>query len=169
VSSVSSVSSVSMGESAKRGEGGEKPAPRTTIDETLAPHRNFSISTADRIRAAQGPPAFVRRKRHIEDLEAALFETVTEAIDKTGSVDAARRALEGSPSVEKPLRELNRLIEAHNRYYPIEANLPLDPATGVQLDRGVGVRKPWTPLPPVTLEDVLGAACGASSAVGKST
>jgi hypothetical protein len=163
---------VSQGKQGNQGSSGKnknnKPT-RTTLDETLAPHRNFSISTADRIKAAHGPPAFVRRKRHIEDLEAALFEMVTDAIGKTGSVEAARRALEGLPSVEKALAELNRLIEAHNRYYPIEANLPLDPATGVQLDRGVGVRKPWAPLPRVTLSDVMGAACGAPSAVGKST
>ncbi len=66
-------------------------------------------------------------------------------------------------SVAKALRELNRLIVAHNRYYPIEANLRLDPATRQELDRG---GKPWQPLPAVTLSDVF-AACGASSHVGK--
>jgi hypothetical protein len=62
------------------------------------------------------------------------------------------------PGVGKALRELNRLIEAHNRYYPIEANLPLDPATGLQLDRGVGVVRPWRPLPPVTLAGLIADA-----------
>ncbi len=31
---------------------------------------------------------------------------------------------------------LNELIDKHNRYYPIEANLPIDVRTGRLLDRG---------------------------------
>jgi hypothetical protein len=121
-------------------------------DETLAPLRNFSISTADRIRAAGGPHAYMRRRRHIEDLTASLRETVAAAIARAGGdVDAARRALQGRPAVTRALRELDRLVAAHNRYYPIEANLPLDPVTRMQLDRG----RPWVPLPPVTLCDVF--------------
>jgi hypothetical protein len=121
-------------------------------DETLAPLRNFSISTADRIRAAGGPHAYMRRRRHIEDLTASLRKAVEAAIAQAGGdVDAARRALQGRPAVTRALRELDRLIVAHNRYYPIEANLPLDPTTRMQLDRG----RPWVPLPPVTLCDVF--------------
>jgi hypothetical protein len=138
-----------------------------TLDETLAPIRNFSISTADRVRAAAGPPAYMRRKRHIEDLTASLGEAVAAAIARTGGdIDAARRDAEGSAAIGKALRELNRLIAAHNRYYPIEANLPIDPTTRVQLDRG----RPWQPLPAVTLRDVFAgalSACGASAHVGK--
>ena len=138
-----------------------------TLDETLAPIRNFSISTADRVRAAAGPPAYMRRKRHIEDLTASLGEAVAAAIARAGGdIDAARRDAEGSAAIGKALRELNRLIAAHNRYYPIEANLPLDPTTRVQLDRG----RPWQPLPAVTLRDVFArvlSACGASALVGK--
>ena len=72
----------------------------------------------------------MRRRRHIEDLTASLRETVAAALARAGGdVDAARRALEGPRRRHQALRELNRLIVAHNRYYPIEANLPLDPAT----------------------------------------
>jgi hypothetical protein len=138
--------------------------PPATIDETLAPLRNFTITTADRVRAAHGPPAYVRRKRHIEDLQASLAASASEAIEATGSVDAARRALEGSAALQKSLAELNRLIETHNRYYPIEANLPLDPTRRVQLDRG---GRPYKPLQTMTLDDVFVAACGAQSPVGK--
>jgi hypothetical protein len=145
----------------------DKRAPAQTLDETLAPIRNFTITTADRVRAAAGPPAYIRRKRHIEDLRATLEEQVAGAIARAGGdVDAARRDAESNAAVVKSLRELDCLIVAHNRYYPIEANLPLDPTTRVQLDRG----RPWQPLPTVTLRDVFAgvlSACGAASHVGK--
>jgi hypothetical protein len=125
------------------------------------------MSTADRIRAAAGPHAYMRRKRHIEDLSASLRETVVVAVARAGGKgETALRALEGDARVAKALRELNRLIVAHNRFYPIEANLPLDPISRLQLDHG----RPYEPLPAVTLCDVLSevlAACGASAHVGK--
>jgi hypothetical protein len=175
---------------------------RSRIDETLAPLRNFTISTADRVRAAAGPPAFSRRKRHIEDLEVRLRQLVSEALaaaeEAEGAeeaeeaeeakeakelqrtepapsaapghrrarleAEAACRCVEADPRVMKCLRELNRLVDAHNRYYPIEANLPLDPATRLQLDHG----KPWQPMPAIALADVI-AACGLAGHVGKMT
>ena len=143
------------------------PKSELPLEETLAPPRNFSISAADRIRAAAGPHAYMRRRRHIEDLSASLRETVADALARAdGDVEAARRALEQEPRVAKALRELDRLIVAHNRYYPIEANLPLDPVSRLQLDHG----RPYKPLPAVTLCDVLSdvlAACRASAHVGK--
>lgn len=78
----------------------------------------------------------------------------------------ALRTLEGSVAVVRCLHELNRLIVAHNRYYPIEANLPLDPVSRVELDRG----RSYQPMPVVTLCDVVAgvlAACEAPEHVGK--
>lgn len=128
---------------------------RPPLEETLAPPRNFFISTADRVRAAGGPHAYMRRRRHIEDLSAALHHAVAAAIARAGGdVEAARRALhelEGHGPSVKALRELNRLIADHNRYYPIEANLPLDPVTRLELDQG----RPYKPLAAVTLSDVI--------------
>jgi hypothetical protein len=153
------------------------------MDETLTPPRNFSISTADQVRAAAGPPAYMRRRRHIEDLEASLREMVATAVARAGGVEALRgsargpdaaavaavlSALEGSVAAVRCLRELNRLIAAHNRYYPIEANLPLDPVSRLELDRG----RPYQPMPVVTLCDVFAdmlAACGGRAHVGKIT
>ncbi len=143
---------------------------RPGVDETLAPSRNFTITTADRVRAAAGPPAYMRRKRHIEDLTASLRAAVVAALGRAGGdAEAARLAVEGHAPSVKALRELNQLIVAHNRFYPIEANLPFDPATREQLDRAIP-RRPWRPLPAVTLRDVFAdvlSACGASSHVGK--
>jgi len=53
-------------------------------------------------------------------------------------------------AIEKKLVLLNELIDKHNRYYPIEANLPFDMQTGRLLERGV----PWKPLPHQTLESL---------------
>ena len=149
-------------------------------NETLAPPRNFTISTADRVRAAQGPPAYMRRKRQIEDLDAmlraAVAEALTHAVEQAARaaqrgraavdpVAVAHRALDDDPAVRKVLAELNRLIAAHNRYYPIEANLPVDPVRRIQLDRD---RRPYKPLPAVSLDDLFAAAaCDADAPVGK--
>ena len=144
-------------------------------NETLAPPRNFTISTADRVRAAQGPPAYMRRKRQIEDLDAMLRAAVAEALThavehedparREKAVAMARRALDEDPAIAKVLAELNRLIAAHNRYYPVEANLPVDPVRRIQLDKG---RRPYKPLAAASLDDLFAAAaCGVDAPVGK--
>lgn len=46
----------------------------------------------------------------------------------------------------------------HNRFYPIEANLPLDPRTGVLMERGG--RESWKPLPPWTFDALAMLADG---------
>ena len=48
----------------------------------------------------------------------------------------------------------NDLIGRHNRYYPIEANLPIDVRSGKLLERGA----PWRPLPAVTMDELLARA-----------
>ena len=52
------------------------------------------------------------------------------------------------------LRRLNELVTNHNRYYPIEANLPMDRATGAYLVYG----KPWLPEEPYTAPRLLARA-----------
>jgi hypothetical protein len=47
------------------------------------------------------------------------------------------------------LDRLNDLISRHNRYYPIEAKLAIDPRTGELLDRD---GKHWKPMPARSLE-----------------
>jgi hypothetical protein len=127
-------------------------SPRFSLDETLAPIRNFHISTADRVRAAAGPPAYMRRKRHIEDLDASLRAVAAEALAAMGDAASARQVLEEDAKVMKALAELNQLIVAHNRYYPIEANLRLDPTRRIQLDRG---GRPFQPMPAVSIDDLF--------------
>lgn len=106
--------------------------------ETAAPERNFTIATEDRVRAlVAGPPAFVRRLRIIEDLEAAIVRLLA-------SGDHERQAT-------WLLDRLNDLVSRHNRYYPVEANLAIDPRSGELVDRD---GKRWTPMPARNLEDL---------------
>ena len=118
--------------------------------ETAVPARNFTITTAERVRAiAGGPPAWVLRRRRIEDLEEWLLRDLAEVAEKEGACPSGLTTAQ-----ERRLAELNRLVDAHNRYYPIEADLPMDPRTGRTMDRGV----PWTPMKGVAADALLARA-----------
>lgn len=125
-----------------------EPAPPPASEGANLP-RNFTITTAERLRAlAAGPPAFARRLRRIEDLGPAIVRAILEHEADHGSIASAA-------SLPDPIRaeveRLNRLIDDHNRYYPIEAHLPMDLRTRSYLDWG----EPWSPLPPVSAEELL--------------
>ena len=120
------------------------PAPRRTspaIEATAAPLRNFTLSVEQRIAAiVTGPPPYAVRRRRIEDLESDLIDTlIKERAAESQTIPLA---------VARKLEELNRLIGEHNRYYPIEKNLPIDVSSGQLLDMG----EPWMPLPAVTID-----------------
>jgi len=120
------------------------------VVDTAVPERNFSLSVDDRLRAfAQGPPAYMRRRRAIEDLQAGLSRKLAEF--GGDSVQMAEMVAD--------LARLNDLIDKHNRYYPIEANLPIEVRTGRLLERGV----PWRPLPSVTAADLVARAAARGS------
>ncbi|HEY2512679.1 MAG TPA: hypothetical protein VGI39_17550 [Polyangiaceae bacterium] len=125
-----------------------------SLASTFAPVRNFTIPLADRVRAAAGPPPYAIRKRRIEDLEEQLLATMRHVLSKAEGARSARQTLLARASVARPIRELARLIDAHNRYYPIEANLPIDPRTGALLERGV----PWQRLAPLGFEELFARA-----------
>jgi hypothetical protein len=113
--------------------------PREAAIDTAAPQRNFSLSVEQRIAAlVSGPPAYAVRLRKIEDLEAELIAALRDAAGSQSIPISVARSLE----------ELNRLIADHNRYYPIECNLPMDAATGRLLEMG----EPWKPRPPATID-----------------
>jgi hypothetical protein len=112
-----------------------------------APLGNFKLSADERLRAyAQGVPGHIRRRRRIEDLESRLIGLVAAAEAPAETLARAEAAAE--------LALLNELIARHNRYYPIEANLPIEVRTGRLLERGA----PWRPLPAVTAADLLARA-----------
>jgi hypothetical protein len=79
------------------------------------PPRNFTLTTEERIRAITiGVPAWSARKRKIEDEVERLV----------GELVEAGAALE-KVAARFDLAKLNELVRTHNRYYPIEANLPM--------------------------------------------
>jgi hypothetical protein len=109
--------------------------------------RNFS-STADSYLAALGGPLpwMIRLRQiadetraHEEALERTWRELATEC-DRNGSSFAARwRAL----AEQWNFAAVNVLIDKHNRYFPAEARLPMDPRTGdFVLVNGEPYRKP---------------------------
>jgi hypothetical protein len=111
-----------------------------TIDELMPAARNFTLSTAERVRGLEGLPAHLRRKKQIEQLWGAALAQLREVRRVGGDVIEKARAID--------LTRLNDLIDRHNRYFPIEANLPIDPRSGGLLDGG----RPWLPLVIVTAE-----------------
>jgi hypothetical protein len=122
------------------------------VTSTLVGPRNFSLDKEERLRAlVSGPPAFALRRRKMEDLEASIVNAIADHEFRAGGpLDL------GAPpaGIARALATLRRLVEIHNRYYPIEATLPTDVATGELMDRG----KPWEPLPVPTLETLSAQA-----------
>jgi hypothetical protein len=95
-------------------------------------YRNFRPDADASIRALSGPPVWMRRLRMIEDeldrthaeLTDAWLELAAETADPA---DFARQWQEivGAWSFAR----VNELIERHNRNFPTEARLPMDPRT----------------------------------------
>ncbi|HEY2777985.1 MAG TPA: hypothetical protein VGI77_08780 [Gaiellaceae bacterium] len=71
-----------------------------------------------------GPLPFMRRLRQIDDEIEALTVRLAHAYAERKDGRSWRRLAE-----RFDFGEVNDLIERHNRYYPIEARLPMDPRT----------------------------------------
>ena len=94
--------------------------------------RNFRPDPESGVRALGGPTAWMRRLRAIEDAveqhERRLGEswrTLAEEIEDPAEFAAAWRELAGNWS----FAQVNELIERHNRNFPVEARLAMDPRT----------------------------------------
>jgi len=112
--------------------------------------RNFTVSTEERVRAlVGGPPAYMRRRRMIEDLEESIVQSIRWHEEHVPfDVDAP------APAIARAFSSLCDLVDAHNRYYPIEANLPIDIASG-ELREG---NRRWAPMPRPTWKGLLARA-----------
>jgi hypothetical protein len=94
--------------------------------------RNFRPDPESAVRALGGPTIWMRRLRAIEDaleqherqLGAAWRQLAEEA---SGAAEFADRWCELARRWS--FAEVNELIERHNRYFPAEARLPMDPRT----------------------------------------
>jgi hypothetical protein len=85
--------------------------------------RNFRPDPESAVRALGGPLMWMRRLRAIEDAYDQHVRQLDEAYRETDPADWPRIAREWDFS------EVNRLIESHNRNFPAESRLPMDPRT----------------------------------------
>jgi hypothetical protein len=114
---------------ARRGNRGhDGPSAIDSID----PPRNFTITTEERMRAlAIGAPAYAERKKRIEDADEAWHRTLVDLADSlfaAGAPEAEVLAKLRARAARFDFARINKLVATHNRYYPIEANLPMDRA-----------------------------------------
>ena len=94
--------------------------------------RNFRPDSTSGVQALGGPTAWMRRLRAIEDgmerherqLDEA-WRTLAEEREDPAEFSAAWRELADGWS----FAAVNELIERHNRNFPAEARLPMDPRT----------------------------------------
>jgi hypothetical protein len=94
--------------------------------------RNFRPDASSAVRAIEGPTIWMRRLRAIEEEldrhETELDEAWRElAAEVSGPDEFARRWREISRT--RSFARVNELIERHNRNFPAESQLPMDPRT----------------------------------------
>jgi hypothetical protein len=94
--------------------------------------RNFRPDPESSVRALGGPTMWMRRLRAIEDAVeqherrlADAWQTLAEELEDQAELASAWQELAGNWS----FAEVNELIERHNRNFPAEARLPMDPRT----------------------------------------
>jgi hypothetical protein len=86
--------------------------------------RRFRAEPDRYLASLGGPLPFMRRLRQIDDGIDAITTRLAQAYAERKDDAAWRRLAE-----RWDFGEINDLIERHNRYYPIEARLPMDPRT----------------------------------------
>ena len=86
--------------------------------------RRFRAEPDRYLASLGGPLPFMRRLRQIDDEIEALTTRLAEAYAERTDDAGWRRTAE-----RWDFGEVNDLIARHNRYYPIEARLPMDPRT----------------------------------------
>ena len=96
--------------------------------------RNFRPGADSYVASVAGPPSFVRRLRTIEDEtaehERRLERAWQELADACGGDERLFTEHWSTLAAGWTFYAVNALIEKHNRYYPAEARLPMDPRTG---------------------------------------
>ena len=87
-------------------------------------YRNFTIDAGSHIASLGGPLPYMVRLREIETLVGAHELALAERYAATDP------AIWRSVTERWSFHEVNDLIDRHNRWYPLEARLPMDPRTG---------------------------------------
>jgi hypothetical protein len=85
--------------------------------------------------AAAGPPRYSERLSQIERLTAEHGRRLDAAAGRLGGTHAGEILGAALRRLARTwdFSDVNELIERHNRWYPIERRLPIDPATGEYL------------------------------------
>jgi hypothetical protein len=94
--------------------------------------RNFRPEADGYLAALGGPLPYMLRLREIERLTEALdhaLQTERELLARTLSPEAFPAAWRAVAHAWR-FDEVNDLIERHNRWYPVESRLPMDPRRG---------------------------------------
>jgi hypothetical protein len=95
---------------------------------------NFGPSADAYLAASRGPLAYMLRLHEIERQTEAQEERLAEAwhaCARAADGDQARFEHDWRQAAENwSFDEINGLIERHNRWYPVESRLPMDPQTG---------------------------------------
>jgi hypothetical protein len=86
--------------------------------------RRFRAEPDRYLASLAGPLPFMRRLRQIDDEIEALTMSLSQAYAERKDDASWRRVAE-----RWDFGEVNELIERHNRWYPVEARLPMDPRT----------------------------------------
>jgi hypothetical protein len=87
--------------------------------------RNFRPDADAQLAALGGPLAWMRRLRAIELAVELHEQRLAEAYELRESPEEWRKLAEAWD-----FSEVNDLIDRHNRYYPTESRLPMNPRTG---------------------------------------
>jgi hypothetical protein len=94
--------------------------------------RHFRPDADATLRALSGPPRWMRRLREIEDgiewHEVFLEDAWRTLARETATPDEFARRWEETTRAWRFAR-INKLIDQHNRNFPVEAKLPMDPKT----------------------------------------
>ena len=88
--------------------------------------RNFRPDAGSYLASLGGPLPYMARFREIDRLTIEHERLLAERYEVLAGDEAGWRTLAASWD----FGEVNELIERHNRWYPAEARLPMDPATG---------------------------------------
>ena len=88
--------------------------------------RNFRPDAGSYLASLGGPLPYMARLREIDALTIEHEQQLADAYETLGGDPAGWAAL----ARRWDFGEVNDLIERHNRWYPAESRLPMDPRTG---------------------------------------
>lgn len=115
----------------------------------------FTYTLEERLKGMSGVPSWVRRAKELEDAEDHFWKQVEARWKSLQEADMLPGEFARAWSQEAQhldFARLQALVDHYNEFYPIEANLPINPITGQYM---LG-EQPFQPKLAPTLSEVLG-------------